>query len=74
MRLGFSLGKKHMPLAVDRNRLKRVFSEAFFRLKADWPAGVDIVFFTVRKPKKMGIMASQAIISGLFDQIKKAQK
>lgn len=74
VRLGFSLSKKHVPLAVDRNRLRRVLSEAFFRLEAQWPAGADIVFFTVRKPKKIDMAASQAIISDLFNQIKEPRK
>lgn len=73
LRLGFSFGKKHLPLAVDRNRLRRVLSEAFFEAKKEWPKSVDIVFFTVRKPKKVAIAEARKIINTLFQNFKKAK-
>src|SRR3989344_4794249 len=74
LRLGFSFSKKHLPLAVDRNRLRRVLSEAFFQLKEEWPEHGDIIFFTVKKPKKTDMTTGRAIIRSLFEQIKKSQK
>ncbi|MDP3957063.1 MAG: ribonuclease P protein component [bacterium] len=71
LRLGFSFGKKHLPHAVDRNRLRRVLSEAFFQLKEEWPKGGDIVFFTVRKPKKTDMETARQIIKSLFQSVKK---
>lgn len=73
LRLGFSFGKKHLPLSVDRNRLRRVLSEAFFQLREEWPKGGDIVFFTVRKPKKMGVEGARQITKSLFESLKKAK-
>jgi ribonuclease P protein component len=74
LRLGFSFSKKHLPLAVDRNRLRRVFSEAFFQLKDEWPERADIIFFTVKKPKKTDMEMSRSIVKSLFEQLKKAKK
>ena len=73
LRLGFSFSKKHLPRAVDRNRLRRVLSEAFFQLKEEWPEGGDIVFFTVRKPKKIDMETSRQIVKSLFQSVKKAK-
>lgn len=50
-RLGFSLSKKHLIRATDRNRLRRVISEPFSIYVASgksFPA-VDLVFFTVKR-------------------------
>lgn len=74
LRLGFSFSKKHLPLAVDRNRLRRVLSEAFFQLKDEGPESGDIIFFTVRKPKKTDIEMSRSLVRNFFEHIKKAKK
>ena len=42
-RLGISIGKKKVKLAVDRNRIKRLVREAFRLGKLDIPIGVDLV-------------------------------
>ena len=73
VRLGFSFSKKHLPLAVGRNRLRRVLSEAFFQLKEEWPKGGDIVFFTVRKPEKIDMETARQIMKSLFQSLKKAK-
>ena len=74
LRLGFSLSKKHLPTAVERNRVRRVLSEAFFELRTEWPATGDIVFFTIKKPKKIDMALSRSIAGNLFDRIKQSQK
>jgi ribonuclease P protein component len=54
VRLGFSLNKKHAESIVQRNRLRRVLSEAFYQALPEGESpSFDIVFFTVKKvPKK----------------------
>lgn len=54
IRLGFSLGKKHIGTAVARNRMKRVISEPFsrnHRLSGLSPS-YDIAFFSVKRVEK----------------------
>lgn len=54
IRLGFSLGKKHLTTIVKRNRLRRVLVEPFSIHFSGTPeterrCSVDIVFFTVKR-------------------------
>jgi ribonuclease P protein component len=42
-RLGLSIAKRHHPSAVRRNRVRRVFREAFRLSKAELPQGIDVV-------------------------------
>ena len=44
-KIGFSLSKKLFPHAVDRNKAKRLLSEAVGLLWDDIPEGVFVVFF-----------------------------
>ena len=44
-RLGLAIAKKHIPLAVNRNRIKRVAREQFRHLAPAHP-GLDIVILT----------------------------
>ena len=44
-RLGMAIAKKHLKLAVHRNRLKRIIRESFRRKKAAF-ADVDIIVLT----------------------------
>jgi len=74
LRLGFVFSKKHLPLATQRNRLRRVLSEAFFQLQNKWPAGVDIVLFTIKKPKKINTQINLPIIRHFLEHIKKNLK
>lgn len=57
LRLGFSFSKKHLPLAVERNRARRILSEAL--ATEEWEKvreqGVDIVFFSLKKGKKINL-------------------
>lgn len=74
VRLGFSLSKKYLPLAVDRNRMKRVFSEVFYEHKEEWPTGGDVLFFLIKKPKKREIKQVRQIMDHLFQTINKSCK
>jgi ribonuclease P protein component len=71
LRVGFSLSKKSLPLAVDRNHLRRVISEAFTSLRSEWPSGIDIVFFAKKQPKHMDYYTSLSIVSRIIKYIHK---
>lgn len=74
LRLGFSFSKKHLPRAVDRNRLRRVLSEVFFQLREEWPES-DIVFFTLNKNSQaVDIEKGRFLAKNLFEHIKKTKK
>ena len=71
LRVGFSFSKKHIPRAVERNYLRRIFSHALFQLKDQWVPGVEIVFFTIKKPKKIDMPASVDILNTTLKYITK---
>lgn len=60
-RLGFAIARRAVPLAHDRNRLKRLLREAFRRMRSQLPA-LDIVF-TVRErpPEDLKLLAAEAV-------------
>jgi ribonuclease P protein component len=74
LRLGFSLSKKHLPLASQRNRLRRVLAAAFSQLKNEWPKSVDIIFFTSSKPKTINTQESLTTVIYFLERIKENQK
>lgn len=75
LRAGFAFSKKHLPLAIQRNRLRRALSEALFQLKDEWPENVDVVFFTVKKPQNIiDAKASLSVIKYFLERIKESQK
>lgn len=47
-RLAFSLGKKHVPKAVDRNRIKRMIIGELQKVPDFFTIGVDVVFFLTK--------------------------
>lgn len=46
-RIGFVIGKKHVKLAVNRNRYKRMFRESF-RLQQHQLPAVDIIVLAIK--------------------------
>lgn len=73
-RLGFSLSKKHLASAVERNRLRRVLSEAFASFEAEWPDGFDIVFFSLKKPKKIDLETFRPTVSRAMQHLNKLKQ
>lgn len=73
IRLGFSFSKKHIDKAVSRNRLRRVISESFFLHTVEAPhlPPMDIVFFTVRKPKKEDLEQIASVAKNVVEYIGK---
>lgn len=70
IRLGFSFSKKHLNLAVERNRLRRVLSEGFSGIQAKpLHQGVDIVFFTTSKPKKVDSATFRPAVESIIEHI-----
>jgi ribonuclease P protein component len=51
-RLGFSISSRNVKLATSRNRIKRVFREAYRRHKGSILCGFDIVLIVKRDPDK----------------------
>ncbi|MGK2848588.1 MAG: ribonuclease P protein component [Minisyncoccota bacterium] len=66
LRVGFSLSKKFVPTAVQRNRLRRMLSEALtLSLQKNAQTG-EIIFFILHKPKKINFLQSQQLVGKLF--------
>lgn len=70
LRLGFSISKKHFPLAVERNRLRRLITAAI-EAENFLPSGVDIVFFSIKKQKSANYRQFQGLIEKAFKCINK---
>src|SRR3989344_9011040 len=73
-RVGFSCGKKPLPLATERNRLRRRLSHAIFQEKKHWPTGFDVVFFTTRKPKDASYATMEQVATRLFQALNNAKR
>jgi ribonuclease P protein component len=67
-RLGIALTRRLVPLATDRNRVKRLVREAFRRHRVKG-AGVDCVVSLRGKWRAADARALEAEIGALFDQI-----
>ncbi|MFT5291437.1 MAG: ribonuclease P protein component [Planctomycetota bacterium] len=59
-RLGLSVGKRIWKLAVDRNRVRRVFREAFRLALSELPAGIDLVMIPARPALKVNALEVRA--------------
>lgn len=67
-RLGLAVAKKAVPLAVDRNRIKRQIRESFRRHQQDLPA-VDIVVLTRPGCARTGNPQLRRILERLWTRI-----
>ena len=52
-RLGFSFGKKQLPLATERNRARRSLVASYQQEQSSFPQGYDMIFFASKKPEKI---------------------
>jgi ribonuclease P protein component len=61
-RLGLSVAKRHHRLAVARNRVRRLFREAFRLSLAELPAGVDVVMIAIDSaPVELAALRSELV-------------
>lgn len=73
-RVGFSLSKKQLPLAVDRNRFRRVLSALMAAEKKSWPKTLDVVFSLRRKPKTLSRDAASPALAYFQKAIENIRK
>lgn len=73
-RLGFSLSKKHLPRAVDRNRFRRVVSALVAEKKAACPPATDVVFSLRRKPRALSQKACAPAVVYFLKEISRNHK
>ncbi len=64
-RLGLSVGKRVSKHAVRRNRVRRLFREAFRLSRAELPAGVDVVMIAAAKGTAPTLAALRAELAVL---------
>ncbi|NTW13850.1 MAG: ribonuclease P protein component [Candidatus Moranbacteria bacterium] len=53
MKIGFSISKKMYSRAVDRNRAKRLLSDAVYKHLHDIPTDTGLIFFLSKKPETL---------------------
>lgn len=70
LRLGFSLSKKYLKTAVERNRLRRVLAEAFaISLAGRPPLSFDVVCFVVKKPQESDFQTFASVAQSVVEYI-----
>ena len=67
LRLGLSVSRKMGP-AVHRNRLRRLYREAFRLTRAEMPVGLDLILIP-RKPEEQPLEALTAALPKLVRQL-----
>jgi len=67
-RIGFAVGKKHLPAAHDRNLVKRLARESFRARRARLPA-VDLVLSPGRDVSKGDRSSLRADLDALFERV-----
>jgi ribonuclease P protein component len=67
-RLGLAIAKKSVPLAVQRNRVKRLIRDAFRKNQARLPA-VDLVFYASPGISRLDNDAIRALIADVWTQV-----
>ena len=70
LRLGLSVPKKRVPLAVQRNRLRRLYREAFRLCRANLPGGYDLVLI----PRRCEEPTLETIKSSLIQLVRRVVK
>ena len=70
-RLGFSLSKKYLPRAVERNRLRRVLSELMAEKRSEWPESADVVICLRRRPAAISKKDLDPAVSALLRSCKR---
>jgi ribonuclease P protein component len=68
-KIGFVVAKKMFHHAVDRNRVKRIFSEATHPLSDAFPEDASIVLFLRKRPEAVELSGFQNDIRGLIRAI-----
>lgn len=72
LRVGFSLSKKHIEGAVQRNRLRRVISESILlALGKEKLPSFDVVFFTIKKLPESDFKTFASIAKSVVEYINK---
>ena len=71
LRIGFSLSKKHLAKATDRNRLRRVIMGACLRefSQEALTRSFDIVFFTTKKPTERDFRPFARVVHSVVEYI-----
>ncbi len=72
-RLGLAIAKKQFPLAVDRNRIKRLVRESFRELKSQLTS-VDIVVMARKNLLNMDNAQIRTQLDKLWDQVIRKSK
>ncbi len=70
-RIGFSIEKKFFKKAVERNRMKRILREAFWKNLKNLKVGLDIVVFYKKSEKKPNLEEISELVEKIIKKINK---
>lgn len=68
-RIGFVSSKRIFPKATDRNRAKRILSEAVSCFLSDIPDGADLLFFFQKKDASLDLKTVEIAVSKIIREI-----